>query len=282
MIQEKLLKDFEYTPSLLYELMKIIFMKSTTEHSFLEIYVRLCVALFNKFKDKENVEMNFRKLLLTRCEKQFYKMLKVETEERTRRTSVDEGRAVPEENQGEFNKQMLHVFDQSEIKFRLKEQMFGNMHLIVELYKHGQIKSNIITMCIDDMFVEINSQNVEILCQMLNKLANFQVSQPHHSNYPKQIDLDWIENTLSRLFKERDNTALSSRIRFGIQDLIDSYNQVWKKEIIRAKQEAFAHKAKQEASKAHEPKGRSRKSSKVLEDSKVGYMQVQKTKEDKP
>jgi hypothetical protein len=118
--------------------MKIIFMKSTTEHSFLEIYVRLCVALFNKFKDKENVEMNFRKLLLTRCEKQFYKMLKVETEERNiRKTSVDEGRPVPDENQAEFNKQMLHVFDQSEIKFRLKEQMFGNMHLIVELYKHG-------------------------------------------------------------------------------------------------------------------------------------------------
>ena len=91
-IQEKLLKDFEYTPSLLYELMKIIFMKSTTEQSFMEIYVKLCVTLFKKFNDKENVEMNFRKLLLTRCEKQFYKMLKVEQEDRkSRRTSLDEG-----------------------------------------------------------------------------------------------------------------------------------------------------------------------------------------------
>jgi len=53
-------------------------MKSTTEQSFMEIYVRLCVTLFKKFNDRENVEMNFRKLLLTRCEKQFYKMLKVE------------------------------------------------------------------------------------------------------------------------------------------------------------------------------------------------------------
>jgi len=44
----------------------------------MELYVRLCVTLFKKFNDKENVEMNFRKLLLTRCEKQFYKMLKVE------------------------------------------------------------------------------------------------------------------------------------------------------------------------------------------------------------
>jgi len=75
----------------------------------------------------------------------------------------------------DFNKQMLHVFDKSEIKFRMKEQMFGNMHLIVELYKYHQIKCNIITMCIDDMFEEINCQNVEILCQMLKKLASYQV-----------------------------------------------------------------------------------------------------------
>ena len=72
------MKDFDYNPSLLYELMKIIFMKATTEMSFMEYYVRLCVTLFRKFNDRENVEMNFRKLLLTRCEKQFYKMLKVE------------------------------------------------------------------------------------------------------------------------------------------------------------------------------------------------------------
>jgi hypothetical protein len=66
-------------------------MKSTTEQSFMEIYVKLCVTLFKKFNDKENVEMNFRKLLLTRCEKQFYKMLKVEQEDRkSRRTSLDE------------------------------------------------------------------------------------------------------------------------------------------------------------------------------------------------
>lgn len=123
--------------------MKIIFMKSTTEQSFLEIYVRLCVTLFKKFNDKENVEMNFRKLLLTRCEKQFYKMLKVEQEDRrVRRASMEEA-SLPSRVTGnettantDFNKSMLYVFDESEIKFRQKQQMFGNMRLIVELYKH--------------------------------------------------------------------------------------------------------------------------------------------------
>ena len=118
-IEQKLLNDFEYTPSLLNELMKIIFMKSTTEQSFLEIYVKLCVTFFKKFNDKENAEMNFRKLLLTRCEKQFYKMLKREQEDRkSRRASLDEGVVEPtretrnETNaNSDFNKQMLYVFD---------------------------------------------------------------------------------------------------------------------------------------------------------------------------
>lgn len=68
-LETQIVKDFEYTPSLLYELMKQVFMKATTEQSFMELYVRLCVTLFKKFNDKENAEMNFRKLLLTRCEK---------------------------------------------------------------------------------------------------------------------------------------------------------------------------------------------------------------------
>jgi hypothetical protein len=68
---------------------------------------------------------------------------------------------------------MMYIFDSTELEFRLKEQMFGNMALIVELYKYNLIKSNIITMCIDDMFEEINGQNVEILCKMLNNLAQY-------------------------------------------------------------------------------------------------------------
>lgn len=88
-IKDKIFKDFEYTPSLLYELMKIIFMKATTESAYLEQYVKLCILLFKKFNDKDNVEMNFRKLLLTRCEKQFYKMLEKERgQRRSRRTSI--------------------------------------------------------------------------------------------------------------------------------------------------------------------------------------------------
>jgi hypothetical protein len=66
-ISKSILNDHTYTPSLLNELMKIIFMKSTTEQTYLELYVDLCILLFRRFNDKENKEMNFKKLLLSKC-----------------------------------------------------------------------------------------------------------------------------------------------------------------------------------------------------------------------
>lgn len=81
-IKEKLINNFTYTPSLLYELMKMIFIKSTGEHSYLDVYVKLCTLLFKKFDDRENNELNFKKLLVQKCQKQFFKMLNVERKER--------------------------------------------------------------------------------------------------------------------------------------------------------------------------------------------------------
>ena len=55
--------------------------------------------------------------------------------------------------------------------------MHGNMQLIVELYKVGQIKSSIVQTCIDEMLTEINTRNVEILCQMIEKLGGHAVER---------------------------------------------------------------------------------------------------------
>lgn len=74
-VQSQILNSFDFNPSLLKELMKIIFMKSTTETSYLDVYIQLCQNLFRKFNDPENEEMNFKRLLLSKCENQFNKMM---------------------------------------------------------------------------------------------------------------------------------------------------------------------------------------------------------------
>ena len=70
--------------------MKMIFIKSTGEHSYLDVYVRLCTILFKKFEDRENSEMNFKKLLVSKCQNQFFKMLNIERKERKIRRESSE------------------------------------------------------------------------------------------------------------------------------------------------------------------------------------------------
>lgn len=67
LVTKQILTYYNYTPSLLNELLKIIFMKATTESTYLHLYVKLCLLLFKKFNDKENKEMNFKKRLLAKC-----------------------------------------------------------------------------------------------------------------------------------------------------------------------------------------------------------------------
>jgi len=76
---------------------------------------------------------------------------------------------------------MLYVFDESEIRERQKDQMFGNMALIVELYKRNLFRAGLLITCIDELFEEVNNQNVEILCQMLRKITLHQIDINHKS-----------------------------------------------------------------------------------------------------
>ena len=250
MITEKLLNGFTYTPSLLYELMKMIFIKSTGEHAYLDVYVRLCSLLFEKFNDKDNHEMNFKKLLVSKCQKQFFKMLNQEREERKKRrdsltmdpTTV-EGNSKEQEE--EFSKTIMYLYDDDELKERKKDQMYGNMYLITELHIAGQLNGNIIKTCLEDLQQEINDQNIEIITYMLNKLmgnlcklAKNEIAAGQVSKEKKQksvINLEYVDNICQKVFGYRKHEALSSRIRFKVQDLIDAHDKEWRYVIAQKK-----------------------------------------------
>ncbi len=173
-VSKAILHDMSFSPSLLNELMKIIFMKATTEATYLEIYVRLCLQLFRKYNDKENKEMNFKKLLLMKCQKQFYKGQEHQEQERKSRRESMNGEDPNGGNplDSDFNRQMLYVFDKEEIKHRQKLQLFGNMRLIVELYLHGVIPEAIIITCMSALLDDLDTdQSVELLCQTMQKIA---------------------------------------------------------------------------------------------------------------
>lgn len=132
----------------------------------------------------------------------------------------------------DFNKQMRYVFDKEELRFRQKQQMFGNMKLLCELYLRALIPADIITLCLTSLFDEINDMNVEIVCHIISKLGNYVAKmtkrQLEGEQLPKKIitskiDVTYIKEQIRLLFSHRNNALISSRIRFKIQDVMELF-----------------------------------------------------------
>ena len=70
---------------------------------------------------------------------------------RERRASMEEA-LLKDDLKDDFNKQMLFVFDQDELKIRQQDQMHGNMKFIAELFKLDMISGNIVKTCLDELF----------------------------------------------------------------------------------------------------------------------------------
>ena len=77
----------------------------------------------------------------------------------------------------EFNKTMVFAYGESELLQRQRDQMHGNMRFLVELFKLSLVKSTVIKMCLEDLFQELNVYNLEVLCNMLDKLTQHFVNQ---------------------------------------------------------------------------------------------------------
>ena len=103
----------------------------------------------------------------------------------------------------------MYLMDDEELRQRKKEQMYGNMYLITELYIANQLNGNIIKTCLEDLQQEINNQNVEIMCYMMNKLminlcrlAKNEMKDDNYSNHIKPtgkksskiITIDYADN----------------------------------------------------------------------------------------
>jgi hypothetical protein len=46
---------------------------------------------------------------------------------------------------------MMYLFDDNELRERKREQMYGNMYLITELFIANLLNGNIIKTCLDDL-----------------------------------------------------------------------------------------------------------------------------------
>ncbi|KAG1932736.1 eukaryotic translation initiation factor 4 gamma 1 isoform X2 [Pimephales promelas] len=191
----------------------LIFEKAISEPNFSVAYANMCRCLMGlkvPTTDKPGVSVNFRKLLLNRCQKEFEK-------------DKDDDETF------EKKQKELDAATGDEVKQRLKEELedakdkarrrsLGNIKFIGELFKLKMLTETIMHDCIVKLLKNHDEESLECLCRLLSTIGkdlDFEKAKPRMDQYFHQME---------KIIKERKT---SSRIRFMLQDVIDLRRNNW-------------------------------------------------------
>ncbi|XP_026082833.1 eukaryotic translation initiation factor 4 gamma 1-like isoform X3 [Carassius auratus] len=186
---------------------ELIFEKAISEPNFSVTYANMCRCLIRlevPTSDKPGMTVNFRKLLLNRCQKKFEKD---KDDDKTFENKQKELDAAT----GEEEKQRLKE-ELEDAKDKALRRSLGNIKFIGELFKLKMLTEDIMYICIIKLLKNHDEENLECLCCLLSTIGkdlNFQKAKPQMDQYFNQME---------KIIKERKT---SSRIRFMLQDFLD-------------------------------------------------------------
>ncbi|XP_064157770.1 eukaryotic translation initiation factor 4 gamma 1-like isoform X4 [Anguilla rostrata] len=191
----------------------LIFEKAISEPNFSVAYANMCRCLMGlkvPTTDKPGVTVNFRKLLLNRCQKEFEKD-KDDDEIFEKKQKELDAAAVEEEKQ-----RLKEELDDSKDKARRRS--LGNIKFIGELFKLKMLTEAIMHDCIVKLLKNHDEESLECLCRLLSTIGkdlDFEKAKPRMDQYFHQME---------KIIKERKT---SSRIRFMLQDVLDLRRNTW-------------------------------------------------------
>ncbi|KAG7272924.1 hypothetical protein CRUP_002504 [Coryphaenoides rupestris] len=159
--------------------------------------------------DKPGLTVNFRKLLLNRCQKEFEKDKDDDEIFEKKQKELDAA--------SEGEKQRLK--DELEVaKDKARRRSLGNIKFIGELFKLKMLTEVIMHDCIVKLLKNHDEESVECLCRLLSTIGkdlDFEKAKPRMEQYFHQME---------KIIKERKT---SSRIRFMLQDVLDLRRNLW-------------------------------------------------------
>uniref|UniRef100_A0A673JX72 Eukaryotic translation initiation factor 4 gamma 3-like n=1 Tax=Sinocyclocheilus rhinocerous TaxID=307959 RepID=A0A673JX72_9TELE len=191
----------------------LVFEKAIDEPSFSVAYANMCRCLATlkvPTADKPNTTVNFRKLLLNRCQKEFERdkvddvVLERKQKELDSATSPTEKERLQEELE--------------EAKDKARRRSTGNIKFIGELFKLKMLTEPIMHDCVVKLLKNHDDESLECLCRLLTTIGkdlDFEKAKPRMDQYFNQME---------KIVKERKT---SSRIRFMLQDVIDLRLHNW-------------------------------------------------------
>ncbi|XP_062567019.1 eukaryotic translation initiation factor 4 gamma 1-like isoform X2 [Saccostrea cucullata] len=191
----------------------LIFEKAISEPGFSVAYASMCryLAMIKVPSTSKSGEfVNFRAILLTRCQKEFEKDKDSEKE-------MEERRKVIEETQDAKKKEeLIEELNYSETKARRRS--LGNIRFIGELFNLKMLTENIMHDCLFKLLRAKDEESLECLCRLLSTIG-------------KELDSDKAKPRMDQYFNQMDKIVIekktSSRVRFMLQDVIDLRKCKW-------------------------------------------------------
>lgn len=200
--------------------MELVFEKALDEPVFSQAYANMCKELFLKNVVKQNSTelVDFRMLLLRRCQTEFEKDYLSDEE---RKAYTDKMAATESE---EEVKKIKEEFQQLELK--LRRRSLGNIRFIGELYKLQLIRGRILHGIVQKLLLAVDEESMECLCRLLSTCGSDLEAEIKtiHEKTRHLYQLDTFFDKMQEIIEQRKT---SSRIRFLLQDVIDLRKKNW-------------------------------------------------------
>ncbi|KAG8175493.1 hypothetical protein JTE90_025507 [Oedothorax gibbosus] len=196
----------------------LIFEKAVDEPNFSVPYANLCkhLAMIKvPVADQGGGQVNFRKLLLTKCQKEF-------EQDRSDELKHEERMKALEEAEPDKQKEMKLEFDLEEKKMRYRQ--LGNIRFIGELFKLGMLIEPIMHECIKKLLSQGDEESLECLCKLLKTIGKELDDSKGSKSSRDQSPMDLY---FAQMQKYVDKRLTSSRVRFMLQDVIDLKKCSW-------------------------------------------------------
>uniref|UniRef100_H3CBX3 Eukaryotic translation initiation factor 4 gamma 3 n=1 Tax=Tetraodon nigroviridis TaxID=99883 RepID=H3CBX3_TETNG len=191
----------------------LVFEKAIDEPNFSVAYGNMCRCLATlkvPMTDKPTSSVNFRKLLLNRCQKEFEKDKVDDVVFERRQKELDSTASTTE-------RERLQE-ELEEAKDKARRRSIGNIKFIGELFKLKMLTEAIMHDCVVKLLKNHDEESLECLCRLLTTIGkdlDFEKAKPRMDQYFNQME---------KIVKERKT---SSRIRFMLQDIIDLRLHNW-------------------------------------------------------
>ncbi|XP_027876174.1 eukaryotic translation initiation factor 4 gamma 1a isoform X3 [Xiphophorus couchianus] len=191
----------------------LIFEKAISEPNFSVAYANMCRCLIGlkvPAPDKPGNFVNFRKLLLNRCQKEFEK-------DQDDDEIFEKKQKEMEASKNDEERERLRV-ELEESRDIARRRSLGNIKFIGELFKLKMLTEAIMHDCVVKLLKNHDEESLECLCRLLSTIGkdlDFEKAKPRMDQYFNQMD---------KIIKERKT---SSRIRFMLQDVLDLRKNNW-------------------------------------------------------